>query len=95
MKTKLILIALLTLTCAATAIAADQYQYTGKGTVTFDHKSHGEKMDCSTCHKGATPAKIAIENKKQGHDQCLVCHKAEKKQGNMAAPTKCSACHVK
>lgn len=95
MKTKLLFIALFTVVCASTAIAADQYQYAGKGTVTFDHKTHGEKLDCATCHTTATPEKIAITNKKEGHDLCLACHKAEKKNGNKLAPTSCSKCHIK
>ncbi|MCD6526258.1 MAG: cytochrome c3 family protein [Desulfuromonas sp.] len=95
MKTKLLFIALFTMVCATTAIAADQYQYTGKGTVSFNHKMHGEKLECSACHTTATPEKMAITNKKEGHDKCLVCHKAEKKNGNNAAPTSCSQCHKK
>jgi len=79
----------------SSAIAADEYQYTGKGVVTFNHAEHGKKIDCATCHKGTTPEKIMITNKKQGHDQCLTCHKAEKAKGNTAAPTSCKQCHQK
>ncbi|MDY0190981.1 MAG: cytochrome c3 family protein [Desulfuromonas sp.] len=80
---------------SATIFAADTYQYTGKGTVTFNHAKHGAELGCASCHQEETPAKITIENKKQGHDLCLTCHKAQAKQGNKSAPTKCSACHVK
>ena len=86
---------LLSLMLVGNASATDTYEYTGKGTVTFTHTEHGKKMDCSACHTTATPEKIAIENKKQGHDLCLACHKTEKKQGNKAAPTSCKQCHVK
>ena len=79
----------------AEAIPADTIQYTGKGTVTFNHGEHSKKMACTNCHKGETPTKITIENKKQGHKACLTCHKAEKKKGNKAAPTSCKLCHVK
>lgn len=95
MKIKLLLITLLTLSAAATAMAADQYLYTGKGTVTFEHKAHADTIACSECHTTATPEKIAIENKQQGHDLCLTCHKAQAQQGNAAAPTKCNDCHKK
>ncbi len=98
------LLVLTTFLCSATllsfmlvsnASATDTYEYTGKGTVTFTHAEHGKKMECSVCHTTATPEKITIENKKQGHALCLTCHKAEKKQGNKAAPTSCKQCHVK
>lgn len=99
MEKKVLLIALIlaqfTFIGISGALAADQYSYTGKGTVTFNHAEHGEKMECSVCHTGEEPAKIAISNKKEGHDQCLTCHKAEKKKGNKAAPTSCSQCHKK
>jgi len=78
-----------------TSLLPDTYQYTGKGTVTFTHSAHGKLMACDSCHSGATPSKITIENKKQGHDLCLACHKTQAKQGNKAAPTKCNQCHKK
>ena len=40
------------------AYAADTVTYENKkGTVTFEHKAHGEKMECTACHEG-TPTKI-------------------------------------
>lgn len=77
------------------ALAADQYTYTGKGTVTFNHAEHGKNMDCSSCHTTEEPTVIAITNKKEGHDLCLSCHKLKKKEGNTAAPTSCKKCHIK
>lgn len=77
------------------ALAADQYTYTGKGTVTFNHAEHMTKMECASCHTSAEPTTIAITNKQEGHDLCLTCHKIEKKKGNIAAITGCNACHVK
>ena len=83
------LMALAFITTATAAIAADVITYEGsKGTVTFDHKGHGEKMDCSKCHEG-TPAKIAIDKNTAHKALCKDCHKT------MGGPTKCNACHVK
>ena len=89
---KKLVIALMLITfAAAVAYAADTVTYDGgkKGAVTFNHKAHGEKMSCDSCHEG-TPAKIALDGKQQGHALCLDCHK-EKKMG----PTKCGECHKK
>ena len=59
-----------------------------KGTVTFQHKAHQERLgDCAKCHEG-TPAKFEV-TKDYGHKTCKACHK------KTAGPTKCSACHVK
>ncbi len=102
MKTsKIIVTLLIVLLSSVTAIsvmaatAQDVVTYTGKGTITFNHKAHGEKLGCAACHDGDKQEKIAIENKKQGHAKCLACHKQEKKKGNSAAPTKCNQCHKK
>lgn len=83
--------ALLTLFAAAPALASDSFTYTGKGTVTFNHKAHGEKLGCAACHEGE-PTKIEISDKATGHAACLDCHKAKKAEG---APTSCGECHVK
>ncbi|PLX74711.1 MAG: cytochrome C [Desulfuromonas sp.] len=71
------------------AIAADVVTYENKkGTVTFDHKAHQEKLaDCAKCHEGE-PAKIAVD-KGYAHDSCKGCHK------EMEGPTKCNDCHKK
>ena len=59
-----------------------------KGTVTFNHKAHQEKLDdCAKCHEGE-PVKIEV-NKVYGHKSCKSCHK------EMNGPTKCNECHVK
>ncbi|OQY24948.1 MAG: hypothetical protein B6I37_02470 [Desulfobacteraceae bacterium 4572_35.2] len=99
MKKKVLLIAIIlaqfTFIGISGALAADQYSYTGKGTVTFNHAEHRNIMECSACHTGEEPDKIVISNKKEGHGLCLSCHKTEKKKGNKAAPTSCSQCHKK
>jgi hypothetical protein len=60
-----------------------------KGTVTFNHPLHQEKLvECVKCHEGV-PEKIEVD-KTFGHKTCKACHK-EMKEG----PTKCNACHVK
>ncbi|SDE53991.1 cytochrome c3 family protein [Desulfuromonas thiophila] len=89
----LLSLCLLATLLAAPVLAADVYTYEGKGTVTFNHKGHGAVLDCSRCHEGE-PGRIPIENKQQGHDLCLNCHKTEKAAGNAQAPVTCSACHV-
>ena len=60
-----------------------------KGTITFQHKAHQERLggDCTKCHEG-TPGKFGI-TKDFGHKTCKTCHKT------MNGPTKCSGCHVK
>lgn len=90
---KKLLVAVMLVAFAATAAMAveDVYTYTGKGTITFNHKAHGEKLGCEACHKG-TPAKIDVSTKDAGHALCLECHKSMKDKG---APTKCNDCHVK
>ncbi len=89
---KLLVAALLVAFAATPALAVeDTYSYTGKGTVTFNHKVHGEKLGCEACHEGE-PAKIEVTDKATGHAACLDCHKEKKAEG---APTKCGACHVK
>lgn len=80
----------LTLAFAVSAMAADSVTYKAKnGTVTFNHKAHGEKLGCKACHEG-TPAKIAVDKEKAHGATCKGCH-TEKKAG----PTKCGECHVK
>jgi hypothetical protein len=71
------------------ACAADVYTYEGMGTVTFNHKEH-MSLGCASCHEGK-PERIVIENKEQGHANCLECHK---EQGG-SAPTKCNECHIR
>ena len=71
------------------AYAADTVTYDSKkGAVTFDHKAHGEKMDCAVCHEG-TPAKIEVDKTAAHGDTCKGCHKKE------SGPTKCNDCHKK
>jgi len=84
------LMALAFITTATAAIAADVVTYeASKGTVTFNHKAHGEKLgDCAKCHEG-TPAKIEITKKTAHKALCKDCHK------KMGGPTKCNDCHKK
>ena len=90
MKKLVIIMMLLAFVGANVAIAADSYTYDNKkGTVTFDHAAHQEKVagDCAKCHEG-TPAKIEVD-KNFGHKTCKTCHK------EMSGPTKCNECHKK
>jgi len=90
MKKLVIMMMLLAFVGATVAIAADSYTYENKkGTVTFDHKAHQDRVngDCAKCHEG-TPAKIEV-NKDFGHNTCKACHK------EMNGPTKCNDCHKK
>ena len=89
MKKLVILMMLLAFVGATVAIAADSYTYDNKkGTVTFNHKDHQDKLgDCAKCHEGE-PAKIEVD-KDFGHTTCKSCHK------EMGGPTKCNDCHKK
>lgn len=59
------------------------------GNVTFNHKAHGARMECSTCHGTGTPAKIELD-KDSAHKLCKDCHASKG-----AGPTKCGECHKK
>lgn len=94
MKKLVIMMMLLTFVGANIAVAAN----TGaevmtfenkKGTITFPHKAHQEKLggDCSKCHEG-TPGEFGVD-KNFGHKTCKACHK------KMDGPTKCNGCHKK
>jgi opacity protein-like surface antigen len=87
---KKLIIAIMLVAFAFTVVyAADMVTYENKkGTVTFDHKTHGEKMECTACHEG-DPAKIEIDKKAAHGDSCKGCHKEQ------GGPTKCNDCHKK
>jgi hypothetical protein len=86
---RMIVVAMLVAFACTVAYAADQVQYEAKnGTVTFNHKAHGEAQGCTACHEG-TPAKLEV-NKEAAHGAlCKDCHKAK------GGPTKCGDCHKK
>jgi hypothetical protein len=86
---KLIIVIMLVAFAFTVAYAADTVTYENKkGTVTFDHKTHGEKMDCAACFYGEPP-KIDIEMVVAMVESFIGCKK--KKSG----PTKCNDCHKK
>lgn len=86
---KLIVAVMLVAFTFTLAYAADSVTYENKkGSVTFNHKAHSEKMECTACHQG-TPAKIAIDKDAAHGAACKDCHK--EKNG----PTKCNDCHSK
>jgi hypothetical protein len=87
---KKLMIAIMLVAFAFTVVyAADMVTYENKkGTVTFNHKEHGEKMECTACHEG-TPAKIEIDKAAAHGDSCKGCHKEK------GGPTKCNDCHEK
>lgn len=89
MKKFVLIMMLLAFIGVNVAIAADVVTYENKkGTVTFDHKAHQDKLaDCAKCHEGE-PAKIAVD-KDYGHTTCKTCHT------EMSGPTKCNDCHTK
>jgi hypothetical protein len=91
MKKLLVMMMLLAFVGVNVAIAADVMTFENKkGTITFDHKAHQERLggDCTKCHEG-TPGKFGID-KKFGHKTCKACHKSMKK-----GPTRCNDCHKK
>ena len=73
-----------------------------KKVANFTHAEHQKHMKCNECHhkaaEGATPkACHSCHHKKKGdapaikkayHDNCIGCHKKEKK-----GPKKCNDCH--
>ena len=76
-----------------------------KGNVNFPHHMHQDNIkDCQVCHD-LFPQKPGIiqDLKNQGklkkkqvmNNKCLKCHKAKKKAGEEAGPTKCTECHIK
>ncbi len=87
---KKMIVAVMLVAFAFTVVyAADSYTYENKkGSVTFDHKTHGEKLGCDACHEG-TPAKIAIDKSAAHGAACKDCHK------DKGGPTKCNDCHKK
>lgn len=87
---KLLVAVMLVAFAATSSLAADTVKYEAKnGTVTFNHKAHGEKNACKDCHKTDPPAKIEV-NKEAAHGAvCKDCHKAKN------GPTKCTDCHKK
>jgi hypothetical protein len=59
------------------------------GNVTFDHKTHADRLgDCAQCHEG-TPAKIEVTKDAAHGPVCKDCH------AKQAGPTKCAECHKK
>lgn len=87
---KKLLIALLVVAIAVgVSYAADIITYEAKnGNVSFDHKMHGEKLGCESCHEG-TPAAIVVDKAAAHGDTCKGCHKKQ------SGPTKCGDCHKK
>jgi hypothetical protein len=89
MKRLIAMLLVLAFVGVGVAIAADSVTYeTKQGTVTFNHKVHGEKLGCKSCHEG-TPAKLEVTKEKAHGTLCKDCHK--EKNG----PTKCGDCHKK
>lgn len=86
---KLIVAVMLVAFAITVAYASDVVTYENKkGSVTFDHKMHGEKLGCDACHEG-TPAKVAIDKNAAHGESCKDCHK------DKGGPTKCNDCHKK
>ena len=87
---KIIAAVMLTLFCAATAMAADTITFPAKnGNVTFDHKKHQDTLkDCKLCHEKG-PGKIEGFGKDWAHKTCKGCHQEK------GVPTTCKTCHKK
>ncbi len=95
-----ILVSIISTIVFATTNGPEEIKFTPKmGTVTFDHKAHQNRTDCTTCHHtksfeqckschGIDPKAPKIKN--AFHQKCKSCHK-KLKQG----PTKCKECHIK
>lgn len=88
---KVLAVVLMVLFVVSAAGAADMVTLKAKnGDVTFNHKVHGEKYGCKSCHGEATPAKMVLGGKDPAHKLCQTCHQEKK-----AGPTKCMECHKK
>jgi len=86
---------------------AEKIQIDGgsRGTVSFPHHTHQDSLgDCNVCHamfpqepQSLARLKESGQLKPKGvmNKLCVKCHKAEKKAGNNAGPTKCSKCHIR
>jgi hypothetical protein len=76
-----------------------------RGPVPFPHLEHQERLqDCLVCHSVFPQEKDAIKTLKESgklkkkkvmNQQCVGCHRAEKKAGNPSGPTTCATCHVR
>jgi hypothetical protein len=103
---------LLAVLMATGAFAKDVVEYNPSyGKVTFAHKKHSEKIECTKCHhtwkKGETTGTLCKEchkAKAEGktlsakdayHKDCKGCHDEAKKSKKPAGPTECTKCHVK
>jgi predicted CXXCH cytochrome family protein len=90
-----LLIAISLVSVVATLVVAQssgpaEIEYPTKmGTVTFNHTSHENLVDCASCHSLVQGIEKK-ERKDAFHDLCISCHK-EQKQG----PTGCRDCHIK
>jgi len=92
-KTVVVVVLLMFIAAPLAAVAADTVTLKAKmGDVTFNHKVHGEKYGCKSCHPVDPPAKFALGGKDPGHKACTTCH-GEKKAG--PAANKCMECHKK
>ncbi len=84
------------------ATLLEQFEFTGKGTVSFDHASHSMNSSyfssgkCQMCHSADGFPKMfndKVSVKTQAHKLCLGCHKEQHAQGNTNPPKQCSECH--
>jgi hypothetical protein len=80
---------------AGTAFAADVMTFSTSGKkepVSFNHKTHQEKLggDCTKCHATKAGGKIEGFGKDFAHKTCKGCH-AEMGKG----PKACGECHKK
>lgn len=88
---KLLVAVMLVAFAAAPVLAADTITLKAKnGDVTFNHKDHGAKQGCKTCHGNDKGGQIEGWGKDKAHALCKKCHEDKK-----AGPTKCNECHKK
>jgi len=59
--------------------------------------TEGQKIEkCESCHNTKAGMDEKLDTfKKAAHARCKECHKALKKEGKEAGPTKCNGCHKK
>jgi len=108
-STRFVLIMLLILTATLVFAAnkgSEKIKLEGgkRGDVDFPHHVHQDVLKtCTSCHElfpqksGSIQAMISESQlkKKQVMNNCVSCHKTNKKEGKKYGPTKCNDCHKK
>ncbi len=84
---------------------AEQMELEGgtRGPVPFPHRQHQDNLeDCNACHAlfpqeagaiGKLHAEGTLKRQQVMKEQCIACHRENKREGKDSGPTLCSQCH--